>query len=633
MGIELNSQQIYASYDIENWYEKGMEQVYNLSGCAGTGKAQPIDTLIPTPNGIKRMGDLKVGDYVYGRNGEPTLVKGIFDRGRLSTFKVTFADGRHTYCNDDHIWCVLKENSEITMTLKEMINNPWNRYCIPANRPIMYENKPSCNDAYKVGYFMKDNIIIPDKYMESSYEQRMDLLYGILKYTRMSTFQDDVISIDRRCYSDEELFQFRNLLNSLGLYPRIIEEDDCFRVIYNRECNYDKGLPIVKIEDLGLETEMRCIQVDAEDGLYITNDYIVTHNTTVIRYVIERLGLELHEVAFIAYMGKAAMQMARNGLPAQTIHSFIYYFEKVVDRDGEGKMIFTTFGKPKMKMQFSLKEKLPKGIKLIVVDEASMVSEAIALDILSFGKPIIALGDLNQLPPIFGKPYFLKEPNYILTQIMRQNENNPIVWLSQRVLNDLPLQYGVYGTSSVIQKSDMNEFMLSKADMVITVSNKLRREMNLLFREHIRCVRKLDVPEVGEKVMCVRNNWNRSINDSIFLTNGMTGTIDFVDMESFNGKSIKIDFKPDFLNKRFKNISVDYPRLFANTEEEYKDDGFSFTRDQFEFAYAITCAKSQGSEYPSVIFLNEDYNFPKDYKKKLMYTAITRASEQITVVQ
>jgi exodeoxyribonuclease-5 len=153
--------------------------------------------------------------------------------------------------------------------------------------------------------------------------------------------------------------------------------------------------------------------------------------TTIIMYFIQKLGLDLNDVLFVSYMGKAVSQMIRNNLPAKTIHSSCYDCEKVVDRDEDGNIIFLPSGKVKTKLQFTLKEKIPSKPKLIVIDEGYMVPEKNAVDLLSFGIPVIVLGDTNQLPPVFGNPYFLNDPDIHLTQIMRQAEGDPIIYLSQ----------------------------------------------------------------------------------------------------------------------------------------------------------------------------------------------------------
>ena len=357
-----------------------------------------------------------------------------------------------------------------------------------------------------------------------------------------------------------------------------------------------------------------------------------TGKTTLIKYFIERMNIPLNRVAFVAYMGKASMQMARNGLPAQTIHSLIYEYKKVPETDENGEYVFRKNGRPKMTMGFVLREKLEKDIDLIVVDEGSTVDEKTGKDILSFGIPVIVLGDLNQLPPVYGKPIFLTNPDYILTQVMRQEEGNPIVWLAHRVLDGESLPLGVYGKSSVIGKADLNNYILKEADVVLTASNKLRNEINTMFREQITPVRKLDAPNLGEKIICRRNNWKKSIDDVIYLTNGTVGTVTYVDIESFDGDKIKIDFKPDFLQKKFKNLFIDYKRMFGNPGGKQEMKKGPRKVDEFEFAYAITTHLSQGSQYNNVVFLNERTHFDKETYKKLQYTAITRAIDKITIV-
>ena len=73
-----------------------------VDALAGSGKAQPKDTIIPTPSGDKRLGDLQVGDFVFDRLGKPTRVLGVFDQGELEAYKMVFSDGRETICNGEH---------------------------------------------------------------------------------------------------------------------------------------------------------------------------------------------------------------------------------------------------------------------------------------------------------------------------------------------------------------------------------------------------------------------------------------------------------------------------------------------------------------------------------------------------
>lgn len=353
--------------------------------------------------------------------------------------------------------------------------------------------------------------------------------------------------------------------------------------------------------------------------------------TTLIMSLIEKIGLSLDDVLFVAYMGKAASQMQRNHLPAQTIHSSIYDCVMVYDRDENGHIQFTTNNKPKKKLEFKLKEKIHGKPKLIVVDEGFMVPENIALDLLSFGVPVIVLGDTHQLPPVFGKPFFLNNPDYSLTEIMRQNEGSPIIYISQLLLKHQMPKYGVYGNSSVIHKNELTDYHLKHSDIVITGTNRLRKEINDLFREEFCNISHLEYPNYGEKIICRRNNWGKKIHDKgdIYLTNGLSGYVDYVSPESFTKDKISIDFRPDFTKKVFRDLKVSIPyldRRLGVDEISYIPPGI----ERFEYAYAITTHLSQGSQWENVVFLKEDnfFNNQDDYFR-LLYTAVTRASESI----
>ena len=356
-----------------------------------------------------------------------------------------------------------------------------------------------------------------------------------------------------------------------------------------------------------------------------------TGKTTVIRYFIERLNLSYDNVLFVAFMGKAASVMARNGLPATTIHSAIYDFKEKYDRDENGKIIFKSNGKPKLINYFELKDHISKKIKLIVVDEGSQVDEKMGQDLLSFGIPVIVLGDLNQLPPVYGNSFFLKNPDTILTQIMRQAEDNPIYWLSQEILAGNSLKHGVYGHSAVIHKKDLTSFHFRNADVILTGTNKLRYRINNYCREEIKGIKKLEYSHIGEKVICRKNNWSQKVGDNIFLTNGTAGFVDYIHRESFNKRTMRMDFRPDFTDKVFRNIEFDYNHMYAIPgEEENNPAGYFY--DKMEFAYAITVHSSQGSQYDNVLFLYEDFMRDQEDKKRLLYTGITRAVKSVTVV-
>lgn len=137
------------------------------------GKAQPIDTIIPTPNGNKILGDIKVGDYVFDRYGKPTKVLGVYPQGKIDCYEVEFSDGRKTMCNDEHLWTVYNghhktDNKLITKTLSEikcMMDK--DTISIPNCQSVEYKEKTYSVDPYVVGSFL-GNGCCKEKYLSLS---------------------------------------------------------------------------------------------------------------------------------------------------------------------------------------------------------------------------------------------------------------------------------------------------------------------------------------------------------------------------------------------------------------------------------------------------------------------------------
>ena len=133
-------------------------------GLAGTGKAMPKDTLIPTPDGEKLLGEIKVGDFVFDRKGHPTKVLGVYDRGVRRCFELTFSDGRKTRCCDEHIWpCYTSKKNLKNLTLQEMMEKGIRisaksgaRFRMPINGCVEFSEKELPVHPYILGVFLGD---------------------------------------------------------------------------------------------------------------------------------------------------------------------------------------------------------------------------------------------------------------------------------------------------------------------------------------------------------------------------------------------------------------------------------------------------------------------------------------------
>jgi exodeoxyribonuclease-5 len=239
--------------------------------------------------------------------------------------------------------------------------------------------------------------------------------------------------------------------------------------------------------------------------VYTLGGYAGTGKTFLINQVVEALNLKDHEVAFATYTGKAASVIIQRGTDASTIHRLIY---TAVDEDYETEMNGEKIKSHRIK--FVKKESIP-SYKLIVIDEISMVDEKTMKDLLSFGIPLLATGDPGQLPPIQGENPLIKNPNYFLTEIVRQAEDNAIIKIATMARNGEPIPYGNYGDVIVLDRRaitlNIQKKLLLKADQVICGTNATRIYLN----NEIRKMKDIDIieskyPLDGEKVIWSVNN-------------------------------------------------------------------------------------------------------------------------------
>lgn len=263
-----------------------------------------------------------------------------------------------------------------------------------------------------------------------------------------------------------------------------------------------------------------------------------------------------------------------------------------------------------------------------------MVNESFREDILSFGIPVIVLGDLNQLPPVIGRPAFLINPDYRLTMVMRQVEGHPIIKLSQMAIKGQYIKHGKYGDGTyVIPKQMVTNKLMKSSDIIICGRNSTRQNIINHYRKEILG---LDTSiknfVVGEKLICRQNNWGLELipDSGIYLTNGMIGTVEAIDLSSYNKRSINMSFKPEFSDVLFDNVGMDFKYLF--TDVELAPEVRFATDNKFQFAYAITAHLSQGSQYDNVLIIDERLG-SRDFYSKWLYTCLTRARRGLALAK
>jgi hypothetical protein len=142
-------------------------KMIGLVGYTGTGKSHPLDTILQTPTGPRCIGSLAVGDLVFGRDGRPTAVTGVFPRGVLPVYRVRFRDGTSVRCGADHLWKVryaTKKDTWNVLTTAQLVErglkrNPGSgsyKYSIPLCDPVQYPKAELAFDPYTVGALIGD---------------------------------------------------------------------------------------------------------------------------------------------------------------------------------------------------------------------------------------------------------------------------------------------------------------------------------------------------------------------------------------------------------------------------------------------------------------------------------------------
>lgn len=361
---------------------------------------------------------------------------------------------------------------------------------------------------------------------------------------------------------------------------------------------------------------------------YITvGGYAGTGKTTVIaefRKELTKLS-EATKIAFCSYTGKAA-RVLQQRLKQQgalrlvdsvgTIHSLMY--SPITDE----------------KTQEIIRWDKNKEIKtdLIVVDEASMVDEEIWFDLLSYGIPIVAVGDHGQLPPVRGTFNLMQSPMIKLEKIHRQNEGNPIIMVSLLARTEGVIPLGKFGEKvRKVNRYDpeAREQIGSILDsyntetMLLCGYNKTRIDLNKYIRQQRGF--ETDIPKPRDRVICLRNNHTAQIY------NGMLGSVESVDMRDDGNYFMQIaldgeeyPFRGDVLAEQFNApTSLNFSKNRAITRQF----------DLFDFGYALTVHKAQGSQARRVILFEERFaKMSDDEWRRWLYTGVTRAEEELIIV-
>lgn len=357
-----------------------------IHSSVGSGKEQPCDIIIPTPEGFKKFGTLKPGDVVFGKNGKSQKVIGIYPQGMKDVYRISFQNGASVECGLEHLWTIRKNRGKNkTVTLKDIKDNYYKidkrgfkryLYSVDYIEPVEYQQKNYFIDPYLLGILIGDGTLttenigfscpnteieivqkirdllpktyhlqpnlyptcpqyyirmstsqgkgkfnlykkeierlklnvkshlkfIPEEYLLGSIQQRKELLAGLLDADGCCRKRVKSCSITYGTTSERLAKDVQQLVFSLGGAATIRsykrknrnkEYEVCIELLFNpfyltrKRNNYIPYLinnTIINIEKIR-KAECMCIKVSNEDELYITQNYIPTHNTSVMSLV------------------------------------------------------------------------------------------------------------------------------------------------------------------------------------------------------------------------------------------------------------------------------------------------------------------------------------------------------------
>ena len=384
-----------------------------------------------------------------------------------------------------------------------------------------------------------------------------------------------------------------------------------------------------------IDDVMEWIRTPGAPQIFRLFGYAGTGKTTIAKHIAQLVG---GRVIFAAYTGKAALVLRSKGcLPSSTIHSLIYKVEDTppcpicrgLGKDSEGVKCAPCKGSGDGpdggKPTFRLNPESPVyGARLVIVDECSMVGDELGNDLLSFGARILVLGDPAQLPPVQDAGFFTDaEPDFMLTDIRRQALDNPIVRMSLDVREGRGIQIGTYGESKVIKRADLQPGEVMAADQVLCGMNNTRRGLNIRFRQQLGLDQSSpDHPAAGDRLVCLKNDRLRQ------LYNGSLWTAEKAELKN---RDVLMNVKSADDGGPSAPVKVIVPIEYFYGTEKTLDRWRKRSLDAFDFGYALTVHKSQGSQWPHVMVFDESHVFRENQARHL-YTAITRAADRVTVV-
>ena len=368
----------------------------------------------------------------------------------------------------------------------------------------------------------------------------------------------------------------------------------------------------------------------------VISGYAGSGKSTLVRFIIEALDVEEDKVCYCAFTGKAAEVLRKKGNKnVCTLHKLLY---EHIPRPAGG-----WFRKPKPRIDYDI----------VVVDEISMAPKSLIDLLFSHQIYIICLGDPFQLPPIDKDEdnHLLDHPHIFLDEIMRQAQESEIIRLTMQIRNQESIDFFNGQEVKVMSYDQLNTGVLLWGNQILTGTNAKRLAINNQVRGLLG---KTGGPVDGDKVICLRNYWDTTSLNNDALVNGTIGILQntfqtwreiprFVNSDIRRFDVLMGDIIVPETQDIYGMIEMDHQMIMTGKKccdwrlsyklGKLRHKYGEIVPKEFTYAYAITCHKSQGSEWDKVLVLEEKFPFDKTEHARWLYTAATRAAEKLVLIR
>jgi hypothetical protein len=280
----------------------------------GASKAHPLDAIVPTTQGFKKWGNVKIGDYLLTPDGETTKIIDEYKFYNSSIYKLLLENGSSVECSRSHLFETYYKGDKYLKSVDQIIELVTNlnnlEYSLAMPEPVYLKYQPVKVDPYIIGQLLcnpnthkpkefKEELneinfkinVFPQEYLFNSVFNRRNLLKGLLD--SKGYVKEGIIRLDLN--NKNVTLTVNKLIRSLGYNSSITQVDKIYTItIYtndklfsnenvNNKINcIDKEkiyfTKIIGIEFIG-KKPAKCVTVDQPDGLYLIEDFIVTHNS------------------------------------------------------------------------------------------------------------------------------------------------------------------------------------------------------------------------------------------------------------------------------------------------------------------------------------------------------------------